>query len=460
MDHLAHRHLALADGGRRQDLSFQVAESADGCFDVGSLVGLWRRRWRPQQGGAVRQPVAVAPAGTLHDRRPRCGLREQGGGGDVDSRLEHLGGHDDPPRPRGIEGCQRVLGTAGPIGGTEPRVQQHHLGRRRPHQRLAQVLGSLDGVEHGQGQSPWPVPGHQLAGHGGGVALGVHIHPQPANPLGAVHPALERAAAVILVDLQDTTDRGVVDGLQRRSVDRRRHPHRSARDSGAQPAPEALELEGGGERGAHELHLVEDPLATGVQEAEVDGPREAALHVTPVEGPRQEHVERADEDGVALGVVPPAALDPPLAAHDHVQADVSLQAKGPEPAPHERGGLLDQDPHRQDVHEPPGRRRSDHRLGMEPPPVQPGEGRGKGFAGARRRPEQLRETVFGQPALVRVRLMPSRSKDEVVEGAARLHGQSSALDSRRRSAIWVRQQGRAERSALTDGDEGLEASPM
>src|SRR5205823_6217532 len=89
-----------------------------------------------------------------------------------------------------------------------------------------------------------------------------------------------------------------------------------------------------------------------VEEPERYGPLKAALAVAAVECSRQQHVDRADQNLVALGVLAP--IPGRLAAHQHVDGHLLLAE--PEALAHgERDlrRLLDERPHRERVDEAP-----------------------------------------------------------------------------------------------------------
>jgi hypothetical protein len=63
------------------------------------------------------------------------------------------------------------------------------------------------------------------------------------------------------------------------------------------------------DKGAEELDLVKHPEGVGVQQAEVDRPAEAALAVAAHHRTREQLIERAHQNRIALGKIDPVAVE-------------------------------------------------------------------------------------------------------------------------------------------------------
>lgn len=70
-----------------------------------------------------------------------------------------------------------------------------------------------------------------------------------------------------------------------------------------------------------------------------------AVGVATIEGSRQEHVNRADEDGVTVGGESPVLIAPANAPLHHMEVDVRIQAEAFKPSAEAVGGLLNKSPH-------------------------------------------------------------------------------------------------------------------
>ena len=81
-----------------------------------------------------------------------------------------------------------------------------------------------------------------------------------------------------------------------------------------------------------ELHLVEDPMGSVVEQPVVDRPAEAAGTKTAVQGTTDQHVNSAQHDRVALRVEAPGIPGILAATHGHVQRHHVGKAQLVEPA--------------------------------------------------------------------------------------------------------------------------------
>ena len=66
-----------------------------------------------------------------------------------------------------------------------------------------------------------------------------------------------------------------------------------------------------------------------------------AVAVATIEGPRQKHVDRADEHGITVRVQSPVTIAPANATLHHVEADICIQVEALKPFAEAAGGLLD-----------------------------------------------------------------------------------------------------------------------
>ena len=133
-------------------------------------------------------------------------------------------------------------------------------------------------------------------------------------------------------------------------------------ESGAHPPRRALAECGGGPEGielsarldtdSHQLRFIEHPKAIAVEQAKVHRPAVAAHAVAAVQRAGEQHVLRADEDGIVLGIEIPISLL--LATHEDVKADFSVVlaftfpfpiSKIAEPCSHVVSRLLDESAH-------------------------------------------------------------------------------------------------------------------
>ena len=71
-----------------------------------------------------------------------------------------------------------------------------------------------------------------------------------------------------------------------------------------------------------------------------------AIRVATIEGAGQEHVDRADKNGVAVGCQSPITISPTNAALHDVEVDLCIQSETRKPLAEAVGGLLDKGAHR------------------------------------------------------------------------------------------------------------------
>jgi len=154
----------------------------------------------------------------------------------------------------------------------------------------------------------------------------------------------------------------------------------------------SLDLSGGLNADAHQLHLVHHPEAIIIEQPEVHRPPVPAHAVAAIQRPGEQHVLGSDYYGVPLRIDVPVIFI--FTAHEHSDGDaspidlgirfpsvpaacirrrfvpgrLSEQSQVFQPHPGLLFRLLDQRPHGQAVHQPPGRGRPLLRPGKAPAP--------------------------------------------------------------------------------------------
>ena len=292
--------------------------------------------------------------------------------------------------------------------------------RHDPDQLVEGGRRARHGVEHGEGAGARAVLGGDALGQRARVAAGIGV-----AELGAVHapgglqPGAQRPRPVGVSELDHRQLPPEVHGGQLGGLQGGGHPHRAARQRGAELLAQALQLQRRRQPRPHQLHLVEHELHPGVQQAEAHRPAAPELGETPHEQPRQHHVLRPDEDPLTCRPCLPLAAGGILSAHQQVHRHVEPEVG--EPALDDRDGLLDQSALREHEHQPARCRRPHRLIRVRETPVEPGQHRGERLARAGRHGEHVRQSLLRQPGLVPVRAVSAGGLlGKVVKG--RMHG--------------------------------------
>lgn len=206
--------------------------------------------------------ITIAASGALHEGRPWRGLAEQHRGGDIHTGLQHLDGDDDTTLCS--HGRSDRLGLhPTPIVRPEPAVQKGHL-RRRAGGEQRRVRGACggDGVVHGDRQRPRLVRARDRIGDLAGATLQIFgVEVDPTDDLGRGEALSEVAGHVERIQADRRGDAGVVHRAEAVVRHGRRHPRARGQQRRAEPAAKSVQLAAGLERRAHQLDLVEHPVA-------------------------------------------------------------------------------------------------------------------------------------------------------------------------------------------------------